>query len=288
VVEDRDELHRAPADALHTLTPATSRQAPPPDPDAVKAAENWVRVNVQMPRSSAERAARLEQAEVRRAYLEEAMAVQRRRLEDRWSEYDAKVARGEESYRLLRDTALNRLKELEHRQKAKLDGFARLGVVRTGKVTYLGTACIVPAAEAEVPDHEIWRPSKEVEDAAMALAMRFEREDGWTPADVSAAHDGSGFDIRSVRRTPGGDIEVRRLEVKGRSTVTGDVGLYRTEWYAAERWGPGFWLYVAYQATSGQPRLVRIQDPFRTLRNVAEISQITGYRVPAASIEERA
>ena len=35
-------------------------------------------------------------------------------------------------------------------------------------------------------------------------------------------------------------------------------------------------------------RLVRIQDPFRTLRNVAEISQITGYRVPAASIEERA
>jgi DNA recombination-mediator protein A len=31
-----------------------------------------------------------------------------------------------------------------------------------------------------------------------------------------------------------------------------------------------------------------IQDPFRTLRNVAEISQITGYRVPAASIEERA
>ena len=200
VVEERDELHRAPADALHTLTPATSRQAAPPDPQAVKAAENWVRVNVQMPRSSAERAARLEQADVRRAYLEEAMAVQRRRLEDRWSEYDAKVAKGEESYRLLRDTTLNRLKELEHRQKAKLDGFARLGVVRTGKVTYLGTACIVPAAQAEVPDHEIWRPSKEVEDAAMALAMQFEREDGWTPADVSAAHDGSGFDIRSVRR----------------------------------------------------------------------------------------
>jgi superfamily II DNA or RNA helicase len=288
VVEERDELRRAPANALHTLTPATSRQAAPPDPQAVKAAENWVRVNVQMPRSSAERAARLEQAGVRRAYLEEAMAVQRRRLEDRWSEYDAKVAKGEESYRLLRDTTLNKLKELEHRQKAKLDGFARLGVVRTGKVTYLGTACIVPAAQAEVPDHEIWRPSKEVEDAAMALAMQFEREDGWNPADVSAAHDGSGFDIRSVRHNPSGDIEVRRIEVKGRSTPTGDVGLYRTEWYAAERWGSGFWLYIVYQATSDQPRLVRIQDPFRTLRNVAEISQITGYRVPAASIEERA
>jgi hypothetical protein len=78
------------------------------------------------------------------------------------------------------------------------------------------------------------------------------------------------------------------VEVKGRSAAQGDVGLYRTEWYAAERWGTGFWLYVVYQATSGQPRLVRVQNPFGTLRNVAEISQITGYRVPEASIEERA
>jgi hypothetical protein len=288
VVEDRDELHRAPADVLHTLTPASGREAAAPDPEAVKTAENWVRVNIQMLRTAAEREARVEQAEVRRSYLEEAMAVQRRRLEGRWSEYDAKVAKGEESYRLLRDTTLNRLKELEHRQKAKLDGFARLGVIRSGMVTYLGTASIVPATQTAVPDHEIWRPSKDVEDAAMAIAMQFESDDGWTPTDVSAAHDGSGFDVRSVRHTPSGDVGLRRIEVKGRSTPTGDVGLYRTEWYAAERWGTGFWLYVAYQATTDHPRLVRIQDPFRTLRNVAEINQITGYRVPAASIEERA
>jgi superfamily II DNA or RNA helicase len=288
VAEDHGDLQRVPADVLHMLTPASALVSAAPHPEAVKAAENWVRVNIQMPQSSTERASRLQQAEVRRAYLQEAMTVQQRRLEDRWSEYDAKVAKGEEAYRLLRDTTLNRLKELEHRQKAKLDGFARLGVVRTGLVTYLGTACVVPAAESQVPDHEVWRPSKEVEDAAMALAMQSERDNGWTPTDVSAAHDGSGFDIRSVRRTYSGEVEVRRIEVKGRSAAVGDVGLYRTEWYAAERWGPDFWLYVIYQAISDQRRLVRIQDPFRTLRNVAKISQITGYRVPAASIEERA
>ena len=288
VLEDRGDLHRAPADVLHTLTPATGRDAETPGPGAAKVAENWLRVNIQMPRTSAERAARLEQADLRRAYLQEAMAVQRRLLEDRWSEYDARVARGEETYRLLRDTTLNKLREMEHRQKAKLEGFDRLGVVRTGTVTYLGTACIVPAEQVQVPDHETWRPSKEVEDAAMALAMQAERDDGWIPTDVSAAHDGSGFDIRSVRRAPNGEVEVRRIEVKGRSTVSGDVGLYRTEWYAAERWGQGFWLYVVYQATSDERRLVRIQNPYRTLRNVSEISQITGYRVPAASIEERA
>jgi hypothetical protein len=260
----------------------------PPDPDLVKTAENWLRVNVQMPRTNTERVERLGQAELRRAYLEEAMAVQRRRLEGRWSDYDARVAKGDEAYRLLRDTTLNRLKELEHRQKAKLDGFARLGVVRAGKVTYLGAACVLPPARTQVPDHELWRPSKEVEDAAMAVSMQFERDDGWSPTDVSAAQDGSGFDIRSIRREPTGDVSVRRIEVKGRSAPSGDVGLYRTEWYAAERWRERFWLYVVYQATSGQPRLIRVQNPFGTLRNVTEISQITGYRVPGASIEEQA
>ena len=288
VVEDQGQLHRAMADVLHTLTPSTGLEAVPPGPDVIKTAENWVRVHIQMPRTDTERAARLEQAALRRTYLEEAMAAQRRRLEDRWSEYDGRVAKGDEAYRLLRDTTLNKLKELGYRQKAKLDGFARLGVVRAGKMSHLGTACVLPPVQTQVPDHELWRPSKEVEDAAMAVAMQFETNDGWAPTDVSAAQDGSGFDIRSVQRRANGEVDVRRIEVKGRGAPSGDVGLYRTEWYAAQRWGGGFWLYVVYQATGGQPRLVRVRDPFGTLPNVAEISQITGYRVPAASIEEHA
>jgi SNF2 family DNA or RNA helicase len=288
VVDDHDGAHRAPADILHTLTPAPGRDVQPPDPELVKAAENWVRVNVQMPRTNDERQSRVAQSELRRVYLVEAMTAQRRRLEDRWSDYDAKVAGGDVQYKLLRDTTLNKIRELEHRQAAKLDGFARLGVVRAGRVTHLGTACVLPPAHSSVPDPEIWRPSKEVEEAAMAMAMQFEIDDGWAPTDVSAAHDGSGFDIRSVRSSADGEVEVRRIEVKGRGAPTGDVGLYRTEWYAAQRWGEGFLLYVVYEATSDRPRLVRIQDPFGTLSNVTEINQITGYRVPGASIEERA
>jgi hypothetical protein len=62
--------------------------------------------------------------------------------------------------------------------------------------------------------------------------------------------------------------------------------LYRTEWRAAERFGPGFWLYVVYSATTDTPRMVTVQDPFARLRNVREIVQVTGYRVPSSSIEE--
>ena len=79
--------------------------------------------------------------------------------------------------------------------------------------------------------------------------------------------------------------QVRRIEVKGRSSPTGDVGLYRTEWYAAQRFRDGFWLYVVYGAGTGEERLVTIQDPWGRLRSVKEIAQVTGYRVPGASIE---
>jgi hypothetical protein len=130
------------------------------------------------------------------------------------------------------------------------------------------------------------RPDPEVEAAAMAYVMAYERAQGREPTDVSAAQDGSGFDIRSVTLDPlTGQISMRRIEVKGRSSPTGDVGLYRTEWYAAQRFGLGFWLYVLYNATGPEARLVTIQDPAGRLVGVEEVSQVTGYRVPAASIE---
>jgi len=125
---------------------------------------------------------------VRSAYLEEAMAAQRRHLEERRTEYDERVFRGEEQFRLQRDETLRRIEELERRRQAKLEAFRHLGVV-----------------------HQ----DPEVERAAMAFVMRYERERGREPEDVSARHDGSGFDVRSVERTPAGE-RVCRIEVKGR------------------------------------------------------------------------
>src|SRR5437588_13087754 len=113
--------------------------------------------------------------------------------------------------------------------------------------------------------------------------MAWERAHGREPVDVPSARDGSGFDIRSLE----GD-QVRRIEVKGRSSLTGDVGLYRTEWYAAQRFRAGYWLYVVYGAGGSSLRLVTIQDPWGRLRDVQEVSQVTGYRVPGNSIEEAA
>jgi hypothetical protein len=232
-----------------------------------------MRGQVQLHATAEERGRRLEQAELRADYLEEAIGALRAKLEQRWAEFDERMHRGEEQYRLLRDDTERRISELERRRLAKLEGFRRLGVVRPGPVTYLGTAVVHPM----------------VEQAAMAAAMAYERAAGREPVDVSAARDGSGFDIRSVARDPvTGEVEVRRIEVKGRSAVSGDVGLYRTEWYAAQRFREGFWLYVMYGAGTRDERLVTVQDPWGRLRGVQEIAQVTGYRIPGASIESSA
>jgi hypothetical protein len=154
----------------------------------------------------------------------------------------------------------------------------------------LGTALVGPAPGPEDEVTDSMRNDKEVEHAAMAWAMEFERRDGWEPEDVSAKRDGRGFDIRSVRRDDNGRVvEVRRIEVKGRSRPTGDVCLCRTEWLAAQRHKDTFWLHVVYGATGSAPRGVRIQDPAATLGpKVDKVTWVTAYYIPGEAIEEAA
>jgi hypothetical protein len=288
-VEEPDgTLSLASPDVLHNLTPGPDTTAPLEalDGDTVQRVINWVRAGAQRHATAAERQQRLSQADVRAAYLEEAFAAQRRHLEERFTELDDKVYRGQEQYRLPRDEAARRVSELERRRKDKLEALAKLGVVRAGPVTHLGSAWVASPARPDDPTVRAMRPDPEVEAAAMAHVLAYVRAQGREPTDVSAAHDGSGFDIRSVTVDPlSGQTFVRRIEVKGRSSPTGDVGLYRTEWYAAQRFRDGFWLYVVYSATATDPRLVAIQDPAGRLTGVEEVSQVTGYRVPGASIE---
>jgi superfamily II DNA or RNA helicase len=286
VVEDGDaHLAMLPPHVLHDLTPADDAPVAGSDPEQIRAVENWVRAEVQRRESEVQRRDRLAQADLRSEYLREAVRTQRFRLEGRWTELDEKVHGGQEDFRFARDEIGRRIEEMDRRLRTKLEGFERLGIVRPGPVRYLGAADVRPPERTDDRDVQAMRSDAEVEHAAMAVAMAFEREDGWEPEDVSSARDGSGFDIRSTRTLANGETEIRRIEVKGRSAQRGDVGLYRTEWFAAQRFRGGFWLYVVYGAGTGTEHLVRIQDPFGALDGVVEIEQVTGYRVPASSIE---
>jgi hypothetical protein len=129
----------------------------------------------------------------------------------------------------------------------------------------------------------------EVELAAMAVVMEYERAHGWEPHDVSNLHDGSGFDIRSIGPADNlGKRPVRRIEVKGRAMSGVDVELTPNEWVQARRHGPSYWLYVVWRAKTA-PELIRVQDPGSKLRDrVEELVVVKGYRVPSGAIRGQA
>jgi superfamily II DNA or RNA helicase len=279
----------APADVLHDLTPLEGVALEPPELTVVRSAEDFVRMRVQQPKVVEKRAERLQQAEIRTRYLDGALDAERKRLELKWSELDDRVFRGESQATIARDSAHRRLEEVERRREEKLAGFEQLGIVKPGPVAYLGSALVGPPAVDEQTASAM-RNDPEVELAAMDWALDEERRAGWEPKDVSAAHDGSGFDIRSVRRDEQGRVaEVRRIEVKGRSPEHGDVMLCRTEWIAAARHGEGYWLYVLYGANSEKPRGVKIRNPYAVLgTQVREVTQVTAFHVPGEAIEAAA
>lgn len=290
VVEDQDGPQLVSPDVLHDLTPIdyVPRTLESPDPEALRRATNHVRSVVQNAKRRDVSRERAEQARLRSEYLRQAMDAQRDALRQRYELLEERVYRGEEAARFARDRAEVALEDLERRRESKLAAFEGLGVVRPGTVSHVGTALVGPPEQPE--EREATRSMREddtVELAAMAAAERFEREHGREWEDVSHFRDGRGFDARSWIEPPDGRVtDVRRIEVKGRSTAHGDVSLCNTEWIAAHRHGDSFWLYVVYNAGQPGERLVRIQDPARVLAGqVEERQSVITWRVPSAAIE---
>lgn len=94
-----------------------------------------------------------------------------------------------------------------------------------------------------------------VERMAMEHAMEFEKKNQRIPEDVSKFEH---YDIRSVDpRTQ----EIRFIEVKGRWGLDITVELTEPEYEYAKRHGDKYWLYIVYGFSTGNPRLLAINDP---------------------------
>jgi len=127
-------------------------------------------------------------------------------------------------------------------------------------VEYLGT--IIFAAEAEAEKRGAPPPIavKEVEEAAMRVAMEYERRSGRIPEDVSMREH---FDILSRDPRTG---EIRYIEVKGKSGFDLEVELTDAEFQVAKEKGEKYWLYIVYGIGTGSPRLLAIRDPVRNVK----------------------
>ncbi len=96
-----------------------------------------------------------------------------------------------------------------------------------------------------------------------------------------------GFDIRAhrVRDAVTGEIEVRRIEVKGR--LRGQpIRLTTNEWYKAQQLAETYWLYVVWDPLGATPELVRIHNPVEKLdhakREIVRFFEITAEAIMQA------
>lgn len=143
--------------------------------------------------------------------------------------------------------------------------------------TFLGIVRVRPTVQVEAAMHR----DEEVEKIGMEFVMKFEREAGRDPQDVSK--ENLGFDIRS--KTPEGTS--RYIEVKARAQ-SGAVALTQNEWFKAQRLANDYYLYVVWNAAKGSSsKLLVIQNPAANLV-VDQRVEIVRYIVPADELRIKA
>ncbi len=160
-------------------------------------------------------------------------------------------------------------KKLENLRK-RIDSMLEL---REEPPVFIGAIRITPLSVDE-PDKE------RIEKAGMEFVMKYEREHGREPEDVSG-NPALGFDIRSVSRDPERP-ETRYIEVKAKAGK-GPVLMTPNEWMKASMLKENYWLYVVFNALD-KPELKTIRDPANNLK-AREIVDVVRYEIPVEEIE---
>jgi hypothetical protein len=196
-------------------------------------------------------------------------------------------------YKLAADEASRRVKELERTKTERLAGLERLTVARTGPVRHLATAMVLPPSgvvEAQAlglvdePEPHI---SRKIELAAEDQVMAALTQEGFPTDRIERlGHLKLGFDLRAHRVVDEatGEIQVRRVEVKGRARGQA-IRLTVNEWYKAQQLAETYWLYVVWDPLGEDPEMVYIQDPAARLDHVKrEIIAGRFFEIPAEAI----
>ena len=152
-----------------------------------------------------------------------------------------------------------RLRSLVQRKEAFLKELERASQIHAEAAETLALAWLLPLSEAGLEEDPEQR--KRVEEAAMRLAIEYERSQGRTPKDVS--QENLGYDIASSGRF---------IEVKGKAGV-GPVALTPNEWFTARHLGEDYFLYIVVNALTA-PTLYIIQNPAAKLDPGEEVGVV--------------
>jgi superfamily II DNA or RNA helicase len=156
----------------------------------------------------------------------------------------------------------DRLDELNGRLERRREDLKKEKQCVVSDIHHHGRAWVLPHPERMSPKMEPIVRDDEIEKIAVQAAIAHEEARGWMVKSVEK--ENRGFDLISRKphpEDPETAIEVRFIEVKGRSTV-GEIALTTNEYKTAERLKKDYWLYAVFNC-SKKPEIHMIQDPVR-------------------------
>lgn len=231
-------------------------------------------------------------AHVVREYLERSFDARIKKAQERAMLLAAEVNTKPE-FKLAAEEARGSVEDLQRSREERRAGLKRLEIARTGPVQHLGTAVVlVPDADvavqlAALADELDPQVRLKSERAAEEFVVAHLIQEGFPEDRIERVGPLKiGFDIRAhrVRDEATGEMEVKRIEVKGR--VRGQpVRLTTNEWYKAQQLAETYWLYVVWDPLGKEPDLVRIQNPAAKLDHAKrEIVASRFFEIPAEAV----
>uniref|UniRef100_A0A7C2NZU6 DUF3883 domain-containing protein n=1 Tax=candidate division WOR-3 bacterium TaxID=2052148 RepID=A0A7C2NZU6_UNCW3 len=110
------------------------------------------------------------------------------------------------------------------------------------------------------PDDVPEEVKRKIEEQAIEKVLATERAEGRIPFLVPETEH---YDVKSINPSTG---EIRLIEVKGHKGLEIYAELTEDEADLAAKEKENYWLYIVYDIGSGQPKLLRFQNPLETMK----------------------
>ena len=254
-----------PAHLLLTLTPRIAQNSMPATlstewinrADETQPIENFVRENIGNPKLSHIRDMFQSEVDGKKEQIRISFRLREGELLKQRLNLKRDVAKGMPAAQAKLNNCDQEIKALpKKRAEAEANLIREIEDIQLGSIDVYVCAFVTPSSTAEIPTKTL----RDAEAIAIKTAIEYEHDRGAEVKDVSNPSLKKGFDLQS--RYPDG--EVRYIEVKGRTGITG-VELTANEWRQAANHHDRYWLYVVYHCDTEEPQLYPCQDPFGNL-----------------------
>jgi superfamily II DNA or RNA helicase len=236
--------------------------APPPDslPDVAKLPEApaWLHEHALLPFLEETRRERLAEIERIAEHVELSLTELLQRADEEIGRAQEAVDRGEQGAEGRLAQAEARHAELLQRRERRRKELQQQRALSLQAVERIASVLVLPHPERAAPEVKRLKPNPETEAIAMRVVMEYERAQGRQVYDVHEKN--LGYDITSLDLNSG---ELRLIEVKGLTDVTGTILLTPNERRVAEDRRDCYWLYVVTNCGTSPQLQEPIKDPAR-------------------------